>query len=365
MVPQQRIRIVKMFSRRTGDCGPFKLHRVFHFVLTGLFVAPSTSCGDEVPINDIRSQSYFHVGAIRTLQLDFEIDSSDGWRSKASFIADGNLFRVDRQDISGMPIDGRQTPAASFAAAFDGTRYQLRHDSESILRLEDGNANARYTIDTPQITLYGWLASPGQQLRWDSIRDGTLWTQRFKQGTYAGQIKEGERTFQTVEFPQREGVKTPCIFTVFFADDLHLFPLKWIRRVESTQEVAAVVEVTKYVALERDGVSIVFPLQLRTEITGADKVTRPRTSTISVDENTVKVNSDVDAAKFNIPLPIYDIDQMNRHGMDRARVEQDRNSLESSGDGSLFKKSFLVANICAVLFIVAFVVIRQIRRRYS
>lgn len=327
-------------------------------LVAGFAVNPDVCHGNEALLDEIRSQAYFHVSAIRTIQFSFESSDSKGWRCKSEFYGDGNRFRVNRQDSTGMMLGNQRTPPASFAAAFNGDRYQFRHDSEKILRLENGNANAQYTIDIPQITLYGWLSTPGKKkLRWDTILDSDVWNQRFETGIYTGRVAEGDRAFETVDFPQRKGVKTPCLFKVYFAEDLQYFPLKWVRRVEETDEVASTVEVSRFTQVDLDGASIVLPLELQVTITGADKMALARTETWSISDETLMVNNDIDASVFNIDLPpgyeLYDMDRLSSAPSGETLTEKPTSPF----------RTLVWINVGFIVLVVSYVIFLKFRRR--
>ena len=194
-------------------------------------------------------------------------------------------------------------------------------------------------------------------MRWDSILDSSLWEQRFEAGTYAGQVTEDDRTFETVDFPQREGVKTPCIFKVYFAEDLQYFPLKWVRRVEGTGKAASTVEVTRFKNIELDGASIVFPLEVQTSITGADQMALARTISLSIEEQSLVLNEDIEPSTFNIDLPpgfeIHDMDQLPSLPIGEELTEKPNR----------FRWVLLWGNLGFVALIITYIAVRQFQRR--
>ncbi|MEX2285742.1 MAG: hypothetical protein WD648_01555 [Planctomycetaceae bacterium] len=197
-------------------------------------------------------------------------------------------------------VSGKRLSPTGYSSAFDGRRQQLLSRGDKKLRLKDGPDGAVYGMETPQSLMYGWIASAGQTPRWDQILDPAAWTTRFDGATYFGRLDEGGVGFEVVDFPQREGVKTPCFFRVYFASELGYVPLRYDRYIESSKEIASWVRVVRHQTLDFDGRSLAVPLEVQFEQNDKDLVGAPLKWRLVVDEPSLKVNQDVDDSRFAI-----------------------------------------------------------------
>jgi len=187
----------------------------------------------------------------------------------------------------------------SCSSAFDGLRQQYL-DANHRLRLKKGAEGASYTNTTPQQYLFMWLRSGSDDLRWDSVQNKELWQRRFAEASYVGAIPKDGRTLEIVDFPQTVDGVQPCVYRVFFARDLEFTPIKYIRRVSATTETSTTMEVSDFKTFLSDSQELVLPLALNVTESGADGVSLKQRITISVSEQSLKVNEPLDESLFTI-----------------------------------------------------------------
>jgi len=299
-----------------------RLAQAFLILVSG---AGHSLMGNDGKLAEIRTQGQFHAACVEQLQFRVHVSQSDGFEADAEFFQAGSQFRVNRVDETGMLVAGKRSDPASFIAAFDGKRQQFQSNNEASLRLQDGNARATYSIQIPQSYAYAWLRK-AEPLRWDTIVTNALWEERFQDATYVGTARDAEgRLLEIVEFPQRMGVKTPCIFKVWFAPDLGYLPIKLERRVEETGAVSSTVAVTRFKRFSVDGHTIAIPTAVKCHETGADQVSAKMTRTVTVDEATLKVNEPIDPGIFTLdPSQVKVVYDMDRQAARLAKLEAEQ-----------------------------------------
>jgi len=293
-------------------------------VLWGLVWCGTLAYGNEAKLAEIRTQGHFHAACVEQLQFRFHVSQSDGFEADAEFFQSGSHFRVNRADARGTVVAGKRLAPDSLISAFDGKRQQLLRDSESSLRLQDGNARATYAMTIPQTYAYAWLRKD-EPLRWDTIVTSALWEERFADATYMGTDRDAEgRLLEMVEFPQRIGVKTPCIFRVWFAPGLGYLPVKLVRRVEETGAVASTMDVTRFKLFTVDGHTIAIPTVVKRQETGADNVSMKLAKTITLDEASLKVNEPIDPTLFTLdPSKVKEVYDIDRQTARLAKLEEE------------------------------------------
>ncbi len=215
-----------------------------------------------------------------------------------------------------MIVGDRRIEPLQFAAAFDDQRFQLLAPHQLRLRVQDGNSEASYSVTTPETFVYQWLQTIGAPFRWDAVLDNANWENAFREAKYIGSVTEGGTALETIEIPQRRGVRTPCIYKVYFSPDLGYLPVKYARRVEQTGEISSTMDVHAHKTFAIDGRTVAVPTLLRYTETGADGVSLKQAISITVDEQSLQVNQDVDDALFTLradnPEWVYDVDEENR-----------------------------------------------------
>jgi thiol-disulfide isomerase/thioredoxin len=267
----------------------------------------------ESKLAQIREKAVFHVQLIRNMEYSIQMKSDDGMESNVEIHATGDRFRVNRRDAVGAKFGAQRQAPMTVMAAFNGRRQQLFFGNESQLIVKDGNTGATYGTETPELMVYAWLRAPRGHFRWDSIRQSSNWKQRFASATYVGEAMEGHVRLEIVDFPQREGVKTPCYFRVYFAPQLGYLPLKCDRFVDASQELTSWVRVERYKLLEFDGNRVAIPLDVRFEQNAKDGAGLPLGLTFKLAEDSLKINRDIDDGLFTLPRDIaksvYDVDE--------------------------------------------------------
>ena len=267
--------------------------------------APAKGINDHgAQLTAIREGAASSARSIRSMEFAFRQESDDGWQANVQFYGEGDRFRVNRQDIVGSKFQGQRLAPLSLTSAFNGERQQMFFGDQSRLRLKDGNGGAKYGVVTPQTIVYSWLRAPGGDLRWDVIREPLSWTQRFAEATYVGATVEDREPLAIVEFPQRQGVRTPCIFRVYFAPRLGYLPLKYDRFVEASKELTSWMRVERYNVWEIEGNRVAVPLEVKFGQNDKDRAGLPMTLTFTVAEDTLKVNHDIDDGVFTIARAI-------------------------------------------------------------
>jgi hypothetical protein len=281
-----------------------------------LILAGPACRGEDARLAEVREKAFFTVRSIRSMEFAFETTGDDGWRAAATVSLEEDRFRVDRSDQAGGMMQGKQIPPLKFTSAFNDKRHQMLESHDSRLILKDGNVSSVYSIDTPQTFMYLWLQSPGQTFRWDTLRSPLEWTRGFSGATYVGSETRDGISFEIVDIPQDKGVKTPCVYRVYFAAQLGHVPLSYTRRVRSSQEISSSLRVTSFKKIEVEGRSIAFPLEISYVETGKDEVSLPRKLSIKIDEATIKLNHDIDDSIFTLSKSsadkVVDIDEQNR-----------------------------------------------------
>ena len=255
---------------------------------------PLRQPGENQELSNICQRLLCRVTAVRTLQYSYDYQSAGTLHASADFSGDGATFRVNRRDIS--------EPHWSFESSFDGENFRSKKigENEPVFRVISGNARALYAIETPETVLYQWLRCSEDEFRWDTIQDAQLWQQRFADATYVGQRREGTRVLEVVDFPQRGGIELPCYFRVSFAPELDYLPIRFERRTSDSGNDCSKVEVTSHKTFDIDGRSVTLPIQIRSEETGADGVSRAQKRTITIDEASLKINEDIPANVYEI-----------------------------------------------------------------
>ena len=242
--------------------------------------------------------------SIETLQYRFEKKDDQGWQSQAEFYADHIRFRVNRKDLTGiMGLDDDlkpiRNPPMTISRAFDGQKQQYARQNEPV-RVKHGREGGAYGITIPQVWAYGWLRNGAAEFHWDTILSKELWEQRFRDAIYIGDVTEDGRRFEIVDFPQRLEHVTPCIYRVYFARDLAFLPLKIFRNTLDRNEPSTTVHVTRFKTFTVKGKQIAIPLDIQHRETQADGVSHKGETTITVDENSLKVNYPLDDSLFTL-----------------------------------------------------------------
>ncbi len=317
----------------------------------------------------LRVQAHFHASLLRRVQFAYHYESDTGLISDVKLVAAGERFRCDRVDTAGAVVQGRTTPPFTTSVAYNGRRQQMLDGYRSILRLEDGCDGASYGIESPVILPYHWLASPGAPaLRWDMIVSNELWEKRFTDANYIGEVKEDGRALMAVEFPQRDGVTTPCIWQVLFARDVGYLPIRYVRRVEKTGEASSTMQVKQFRMFSIDGQQVAVPTTVTFQESGADKVSLRQSFTLTVDEHSLKVNEDVhvDDALFTLTTAgvktIRDVNDFERkvaaaEGRNRRGLDTDSGA-EASG-----RARVLWASAISLVLFAAFLLVCWQRQR--
>ena len=270
-------------------------------VLQNKLIFGESSKGRDLDLVLLCTQAQFHAALLKTLQFAYYYESDCGLTGNAKFASSGDRFRLDRVDITGGKILGDKSSGMSLSTAYNGNRQQRLDVKQSLLRLKNGNDGVIYGLAIPQTLAYAWLRMHGTPpLRWDSIVGGTLWEERFAEATYVGKVNRNGRILEVVEFPQRKGLNTPCIWKVYFDPDLGYLPIKYVRRVEKTGEVSSTMEVTRFKTFDIAGHTIGVPTEVNFQETGADSVSLVQKKTYRVDEGSLKVNEDVEDRLFTI-----------------------------------------------------------------
>ncbi|APZ95141.1 serine/threonine-protein kinase [Fuerstiella marisgermanici] len=260
-------------------------------------------------LSEIRSQAYTRLSSIRSLAYRFEVKDSEGWHSKCEFFAERVRFRLNREDVTAGELGGMM----KMASAFDGTQQQTFDGPRDQLRLKTTIEGASYGVMIPQTYVYAWLLSGKDNHRWDTILDDQVWQQRFREANYIGEITEDGHTLDIVDFPQRINVATPCTFRVYFDRDLGFLPVRYFRQTVARNELSTTMKVTHHKAFTIDGKQIVIPLKVDFSETQADGVSWRGETTISVDEDSLRVNEPLDESLFTLSRTdgvdhIYDMD---------------------------------------------------------
>jgi len=266
--------------------------------------------------DEIRAQAMLHAMLVRSLAFAYDIEDSAGWKAHGEFWGDGTRYRVNRNDERGMLVGDKRIDPLTSSSAYDDRRYQLLTPDQSRLRLQDGNAEANYSVGTPQTFLYMWLQEIGKPFRWDCVLSHALWEEKFREARYAGKDEDHDVELEVVEIPERLQVKAPCIYKVYFAPALGYLPVKYARRVEETGEVSSTMVVEKYKTFPVDGRTLAIPTRMKYAESGADGVSFKQSLAITVDEDSLKVNEPIEESLFTLTSPdpqwIYDVDHENR-----------------------------------------------------
>lgn len=299
--------------------------------------------GDDVAA--ICEHAYFHASLIQSLMYEFDLESTEGGlKTHVRFASVGSYFRIDREDSSGLIVQGRPSAPMISSTAFNGERQQQLNRTNMSLRLQNGVDGARYDIPIPHEFVYGWLDNlNGAMLRWDQILSKKLWDERFAEAISLGTITEAGRILEVVEFPQRANVQTRCVWKVYFATELGYLPIRYERRVESNGALSSTMIVDKYKLFDVDGAQSAIPIKISFVETGADEASLPDTMTMEVNEPSLKINGDVilEEGFFTLDVTgvkdIYDIDAHNaaitaaeeKHGVKRIKFAAENRSFPS------------------------------------
>jgi hypothetical protein len=278
------------------------------------FLSPLEVQSEE--IDEIRAQALMHAMLVRSIAYSYGIENTTGWKMKGEFWGEGTRFRVNRTDIEGMMVGDKRIAPLINASAYDDARYQLLTPDQKRLRIQDGNSEANYSVGTPQTYLYLWLQESGKPFRWDSALNHAVWDRKFAEATYTGKVEEEGLELETIEIPQREQVKTPCIFKISFAPALGYLPIKYTRRVEQNNALSTTMFVEKYKTVDVDGKALGIPIQMRYTESGADGVSLKQSLQLTVDEDSLKINEPIDQSLFVLSTEdsnwVYDVDRENR-----------------------------------------------------
>ncbi|MFO1044297.1 MAG: hypothetical protein U0941_21135 [Planctomycetaceae bacterium] len=324
-----------------------------------IYASPKSCPGAE--IDEIRAQALMHAMLIRSIAYSYEIETNTGWEMKGEFFGEGTRYRVNRTDVQGMLVGGKRIAPLNSASAYNDERYQLLTPDQRRLRIQDGNAEANYSVGTLQTYLYLWLQESGKPFRWDTVLSHASWEQKFKEASYGGRVEENGLECEVVEFPQRRQVKTPCIYRILLVPSLGYLPIKYTRRVEKDDAVSSTMIVEKYKTIQIDGKAVAIPTQIQYTESGADGVSLKQSMKLTLDEKSLKVNEPIDASMFTLTVDdkswIYDVDHENRV---LASVEMPGNPLPNNQRAL---SPLLVVNISVLaIFVVGYLVYRSIPR---
>jgi hypothetical protein len=324
------------------------------------------SDGESQKLVEIREKGVAGAKIFRSIEYSYFMDSN-GRQMGVQFYGDGDNFRVDRVDTTGAVVNGRRSPPLKRSAAFDGKRQQLLIDESSRLQLRDGNQNASYAVSTPHTMIYAWLRSADAKFRWDSIHNATIWRQRFSDAKYVGTITENRLVLEIVEFPQREGVKTPCIFRVYFAPLLGYLPIKYERRVEKSGELASSMRVERYKTMEVEGSHGAVPLEVKFEQNNKDTVSLPMVKIAKVNEESIKINHKIDASLFTIDRKkakvVLDREEFERERESARQRPLDRELSGSHSSSASVSRWLVGLNLGVGLLVLGYFGARMIRKR--
>lgn len=284
--------------------------------LFGFLSVFSARAGYGAEVDEIRAQALMHAMLVRSIAYAYTIENSTGWKMEGEFWGEGTRYRVNRNDIQGMMVGDKRLAPLQSASAYDDARYQLLSPHQQRLRIQDGNSEANYSVGTPQTYLYLWLQESGKPFRWDSALSHSAWEQKFKDARYAGKSEDNGIEVEVVEIPQRLQVKTPCIYQICFAPSLGYLPVKYLRRVEQSDAISTTMVVEEYKTLEVDGKTVAIPTRMQYSETGADGMSLKQSLTLTVAEDSLKVNEPIDESLFKLhaddPGWTYDVDHENR-----------------------------------------------------
>lgn len=302
--------MINVVSSSNGRASRFRSVRC---IIVWSLLAGSITLANDAKLIEIQTEGHIHLALIHELQFGFNVKQSNGWEANVEIHHAGAMFRVDRVDVTGGTMAGKEREPLSFTSTYDGKRQQYRNNKLSSLRLEDGNDRAAYSIITPQTCAYRWLKKRGEYLHWDTIITSDLWEHRFADAVYIGTDHDEQgRSMEVVEFPQRVGMKNPCIYKVWFLVDVGYLPVRYVRRVEASGITSSEMNVTAFKTFILDGHKIAIPTVIEFEESGADGVSFIGTETITVDEATLKINHGISPKIFTLDetkaTKVHDID---------------------------------------------------------
>jgi len=262
---------------------------------------------------EIREAALASILAVHSIQFEFDVEQSSGWKAHGRFVLEGNRFRTERQDVTGLWPGS--TPENSISA-FDDRRSQFFSESQSRLILKDGAVDSRYTMDAPFSIVFAWLRTPGMPLRWNDIRNPANWTRRFGEAQYIGGDEVSGTSVLVVSFPCDALPDLPCEYHVSFARGLGYLPVAYERRVSGTEQVASRMQVTQWSERTIDSLVCAVPLEVTFEQSDADRVSLPVSRKMKVVPDSLKINEDIADELFTIPLSIAahvdDVDETQR-----------------------------------------------------
>ena len=117
--------------------------QTFFVAIIGLFffVEPLLS----KDIEAVKNQAFTYLQRVSSYNCMLKVDRSDGAIWNVTYLRNGDLYRIDRENVAFATRRGKQVVPPYSSWAFDGQRYQAFDERTKSIKIADG----RHAVGSP------------------------------------------------------------------------------------------------------------------------------------------------------------------------------------------------------------------------
>jgi len=196
-------------------------------------------------------------------------------------------------------------------SAFNGERHQYLEEAEKQLVLSNASRFPNPTLRMdPWILPYAFLLEQGHELAWSTVRDAAIWEKKGRNCRYLGKERLRNHECEVVEMPATGTLFPEAQWKIFFATDVHYFPIR-NEAVARNGDLYGYVDVEEHKTIDCEGEPVVVPVKM-TQTDYRDGAVLAR-HIVTIEPSSIQVNVDFDQDLFTLPTSnvewVHDVDK--------------------------------------------------------
>lgn len=316
--------------------------------------ANAETVGQTNSLTEIAARAMTSARLLRSLEFDATLTRQGENSTNITASRDGQFYRIERHDVGTRRLGKSTIPAQNVAVAFDGSRYQRLNGTTGEMFL--ASSPGPPVIQDICLVPFGWLTyGTGEPPSWELLRSTTHWDKRFSSAVFVKEEHWAEFVCEVVDFPHLLS-KTAAHYRVYFARDYGMYPVRYVRSIDESGELASECKVIEIKKFDADGLMGIMPTSIDYRQTDVGRGT-PMSWSLRALPSSIKINQSIDPKTFTLStlraVKTYD----------KVAFPVSATGAAILGGSTLTSRYTLVAlNIAVILVLFSWILMRRRRR---